>query len=134
MTIHSETETPGYFRQVIRVDAHTLHADVEVATGGAASAPSPHDYFDTALATCKALTACVYAKSRGYALDRIEVDIERDASREREGVYVLRAKIMLFGTLSDEEKQKVHGVIERCPVHKLMTKTEIQIETAPFVP
>lgn len=40
MTVQSETETRGAFRQVVSIDAHTLHADVSVAIGGDASAPS----------------------------------------------------------------------------------------------
>jgi putative redox protein len=132
MTIHCATEPPGIFRQVVHVDAHTLHADMKPAAGGQDSAPSPHDYFDTALATCKALTACIYAKSRKLALDRVEVYVERDDSREREGTYVLRVKVEYFGALSQAEKEKMHSALTRCPIHKLMTTTTVEVETLPL--
>lgn len=70
MSVDCRTEVSGAFRQVVTVDAHTLHADVSAALGGHASAPGPHDYFDVSLATCKALTATWYAKKNGYALDQ----------------------------------------------------------------
>lgn len=134
MTIAIQTESVGAFRQVIRVDAHTMHADVAAAIGGAGSAPDPHDLFDSSLIACKALTAHVYAKSRGYALDRVEITVDRDTSKERQGTYALRVSIALFGPLSQDEKQKVYDVLVRCPIHKLMTTTTVEIETAPLVP
>jgi putative redox protein len=132
MPVDSRTETPGKFRQVVTVDAHTLHADVGAALGGEGSAPGPHDYFDVSLATCKALTGTWYAKKNGMALDRIEVHVERDDSQERQGTYVLRVRLAYFGGLSDAERQKLHDVVSRCPIHKLMTTATVEIETAPL--
>lgn len=132
MTITSRTERPGSFRQVLRIDAHTLHADVVPALGGEGSAPGPHEYFDASLATCKALTVAWYAKKSGLALDTVAVEVERDDSRERQGTYVLRVKLAFEGALSDAERAKLHDVASRCPVHKLMTTTEVVIETAPL--
>jgi putative redox protein len=132
MAIECHNEVPGVFRQVVRVDGHTLFADLGVASGGGASAPGPHDYFDTSLATCKALTAMMYAKRHSMALDSVQIQVERDASREREGTYVLRVKVELFGGLSDAEKKKVYDAIVRCPIHKLMTSTTVEVETAPL--
>jgi putative redox protein len=132
MTIECHNEVPGVFRQAVRVDGHTLFADVGVALGGTASAPSPHEYFDTALATCKALTAMMYGKRHGMALDSVQVRVERDASREREGTYVLRVEVEFFGGLSEAEKKRVYDAILRCPIHKLMTTTTVEIETAPL--
>ncbi len=127
--VASETETAGEFRQVVTVDAHTLHADVDVGTGGNASAPGPHDYFDVSLATCKALTATFYAKRKGYALDRVFANVTRDASAERQGKYKLRLELRFEGKLSTEERASLYDAVGRCPIHKLMTTTEIEIET-----
>ncbi len=132
MSVDCRTEVSGGFRQVVQVDAHTLHADVSTATGGQDSAPGPHEYFDVSLATCKALTATWYAKKNAIPLERVEVHVERDASREREGTYVLRVALAFFGGLSDAQKQKLHDVVSRCPVHKLMTTTTVEIETKPL--
>ncbi len=132
MAVLCTNEVPGRMRQVVTVDAHTLHADVAPAIGGEGSAPGPHEYFDTALATCKALTAMVYARARGYALERVEAHVERDAAQERQGVYVLHVKLAFHGDLSDEERKKIYDAVGKCPVHKLMTTTEIRIVTAPL--
>lgn len=132
MTVRTHTEHPPAFRQIVSIDAHTLHADVGEALGGQSSAPGPHDYFDAALATCKALTACFYAKQRGMALERVAVEVTRDDSQERQGTYALTVKLAFEGGLSDADKQKLHDVVLRCPVHKLMTTTTIEIRQLPL--
>jgi putative redox protein len=114
------------------VRSHTFRADVGTDAGSTDSAPGPHDYFDAALAACKTLTATWYAKKNGIPLERVESHVERDDSKEREGTYVLKVKLAFQGPLTDEQRSKLYGVVSRCPIHKLMTTTEVQIETAPL--
>ncbi len=132
MTIHSQTEKPGVFRQVLSTGTHTLHADVAPALGGQDSAPGPHDYFDAALAACKALTATWYAKRHGLALERVETQVERDDSRERQGTYVLKVKLAFHGALSPEDTQRLYTAVAQCPIHKLMTTATVEIATEPL--
>jgi putative redox protein len=132
MTIDCRTETPGQFRQILQIDAHTLHVDLLAASGGEGSAPDGHDYFDASLAACKALTAAWYAKAHKIALDRVNVHVERDGSAERQGTYVLKVKIGYEGALTDADRQKLHEAVTRCPIHKLMTTTKVDIQTAPL--
>ena len=134
MTIHAQTEQPGRVAQSLQVGPHSLRADMSTADGGDDSAPSPHDYFDSALAACKSLTAHWYAKRNNMDLQRIEVDITRDDSEERKGRYLLKVKLTFHGNLSDDERTRLHAAVVRCPVHKLMTTTDVVIETEPFVP
>lgn len=130
--IDCETETPHELAQVIHVGAHQLRVDASVEAGGRASAPSPHDLFDAALAACKSVTAGMYAKARGIPLERVETHVDRDASRERQGVYVLKVRVAFHGPLTEEQRQKLHDVVARCPIHKLMTTSDVQIETEPL--
>jgi putative redox protein len=133
MTVHSETQTPPAIAQTIRVGNHTFRADVSEDLFGQDSAPSPHDYFDASLAACKTLTAHWFAKKNGLALERVEVEIERDASEERKGRYGLKLRLGFFGEkLSDEDKARIHAAVARCPVHKLMTTTDVEITTEPL--
>lgn len=131
MPIRSQTENPPTFRQIVSIDAHTLHADVGEALGGTGSAPGPHDYFDAALATCKALTASVYARSHGIALDRVIVEVERDDSQERKGTYVLTVQLRFEGALTEAERLKLHDIVSRCPIHKLMTTSTVEVRQLP---
>ena len=129
--IETETAKPGEFPQIVRVRAHTLAADVGAESGSSDSAPGAHDYFDVALATCKALTATWYAKRHAIPLERVETRIESDATNERAGVYKLTVRLTFHGPMSDEQRASLHRAIAQCPIHKLMTTAEIQIETLP---
>ncbi len=132
MTIDCETEQPSTFPQILHVRAHTLHADLMPDLGGVDSAPTPHDYFDAALAACKTLTATWFARKNGIALERVESHIERDNSGERSGKYVLKVRLAFHGPLSEEDKNRLYAAVSRCPIHKLMTTSEVTIETAPL--
>jgi putative redox protein len=128
-TVDSQTARASEYRQVVRIRAHTLSADVGQTLGGSDSAPGPHDYFDAALATCKALTATWYAKQHAIPLERVETRVERDDTRERAGVYRLRVHVTFHGSLSDAQRAALDHAIAACPIHKLMTTTDVEIET-----
>jgi putative redox protein len=132
MTIDSKTETSGKFAQLMQVGKHTLRADMPEAEGGDDTGPGAHDYFDAALAACKTLTATWFAKKKGIALERVEAHVERDDSAERQGKYVLKVRLAYHGPLSDDDRKRIHAAVERCPIHKLMTTTDVVIETAPL--
>jgi putative redox protein len=127
--IDSETDLPGQFPITVRTRTHVFHADVGPEDGGSDSAPGAHDYFDASLAACKSLTAMWYAKRKGIPLERVETHVERDDSDERKGIYRLRVRIVLHGQLTDDQRASLHAAIAKCPVSKLMTTTDVVIET-----
>lgn len=131
-SVDCTTEQPSGYRHRIVVRAHELHTDVGVADGGTDSAPDAHDYFDASLAACKALTAMWFAKRNNIPLERVESHVERDSSEERKGRYRLLVRLEFHGPLTDEQRKRLYAVAEKCPVSKLMTTTEVVIETAPL--
>src|SRR5262245_35605972 len=130
-SVHCTTEQPSGYRHRIEVRGHELHADIAVADGGKDSAPGAHDYFDTSLAVCKAHTAMWFAKKNGIPLERVECHVERDDSEERKGKYKLNVRLVFHGALTDEQRTRLYAAAARCPVSKLMTTTEVIVETAP---
>jgi putative redox protein len=134
MTTECETEVPGTFLHRLRVRTHELHADSSVEGGGTDSAPGAHDYFDAALASCKSLTAMWYAKRKGIALERVDTRVTRDSFAERSGTYRLRVELTFHGPMTEEERQKLYAAVAHCPIHKLMTTTDVIIETAELAP
>ena len=128
-TIDCQTERANEAPVVLRVRTHTFRADVGPASGSTYSAPGAHDYFDAALAACKAHTATWYAKRRGIPLERVESHVERDDSEERAGKYRLRVRVTFHGPMTDDQRAALHRAVGACPIHKLMTTSEIEIET-----
>lgn len=134
MKIDCESESPNAFPQVVRVRKHTFRADVGEGAGGTDSAPDPHDYFDSALAACKTTTAIWYARRNAMPLESVEAHIERDDHEERQGKYTLKVRMVFHGPLTEEQRTKLHVAVGKCPIHKLMTTTDVVIEMAPLDP
>lgn len=129
-TVDCASVEAGAWPQELHTRSHVFRADVGTESGSVDSAPSPHDYFDAALASCKALTALWYAKRRGIPLERVATRVERDDHAEREGKYRLRVHLDFQGPLTDEQRAALRRAADNCPIHKLMTLAEISIETA----
>jgi putative redox protein len=119
----------GKMRHLIHVRRHVVAADGSEAQGGEDSGPSPHDLFDASLGACKALTVLWYANRKHIPVEDIRVDVERDDAAERAGVYRLRTTLALTGALSDAQRRELLAVAGKCPVHKLMTQSTIEIRT-----
>lgn len=127
--VDCQTETAGAYPVVLHTRTHTFRADVGAESGSTDSAPSPHDYFDAALASCKALTTVWFAKRHGIPLERVETHVERDDSDEHGGHYRLRVRLAFYGPLSDAQRKTLAQVADKCPLHKLMTSTQVEITT-----
>ena len=128
ITVSRDPSRQG-LRHTVRVREHAFTVDASVPEGGDDAGPSPHDLYDAALASCKAVTVLWYAKRKGIPVDDIQVTIDRDASGERGGVYKLATVLHLTGELSDEQRQELLTVAGKCPVHKLMTAVTTEITT-----
>ncbi len=115
--------------QTVQIRTHSFTADTAVDGGGSDAGPSPHDLYDAALASCKALTLTWYANHKGLPLTDVRVECERDASEERHGVYKLTTRLHLSGDLTDAQRHELLAVAEKCPIHKLMSAVKTEITT-----
>lgn len=129
MSIQLNSKANAELAQEVHVNAHTFTSDIAIAEGGDDLGPSPHDLYDAALASCKALTLMWYAKKKNINITHIDTRIERDDSQERQGIYKLAATLLVQGEFSDEEFAQISAVAEKCPVHKLMASVTTEITT-----
>lgn len=129
MSIQLNSKANAKLAQEVHINAHTLTTDIAIAEGGEDLGPSPHDLYDAALASCKALTLMWYAKKKNINITHIDTRIERDDSQERQGIYKLAATLLVQGEFSDEEFAQISAVAEKCPVHKLMASVTTEITT-----
>lgn len=109
----------------IRIGKHELLADAPEALGGDDSGPEPHDLLGAALAACTALTVTMYARRRGMQLNDVRVTIDHG---QQDGAYELRRHIEFVGQLSQEERERLLDIANKCPVHKALSGT-IRIQT-----
>lgn len=128
----------GSFRTEITIGPHTIIADEPESAGGRDEGPTPYDLLGSALATCTAMTLHFYAKREKIALESVEVDVanERIHARdcddcESESGYVHRfdVRLRVSGDLSEEQRQKLLQIAQRCPVYKTLSNEIRIVET-----
>lgn len=129
MAIVVTRDRAAKMRHRVRIRAHEIATDLSATEGGEDSGPSPHDFYDAALASCKALTLLWYARRRAVPVEDIEVTVERDNTDERAGTYRLRTQVRVSGPLSEAQRQDLLRVAAKCPIHRLMSEVNTEIET-----
>jgi putative redox protein len=133
MSISVRRDDMAGTRHRVQIRQHAFTVDSGPAAGGKDEGPSPHDLYDAALASCKALTVLLYAKRKGMPLEDIEVQVDRDDSQERQGTYRLKTSLRLVGPLDEAQRAELLRVAGKCPVHRLMSEVTTEIETVLLV-
>jgi len=99
--------------------------------------PTPYDFLLTALGTCVAMTLRMYADRKGWNLEEVEVHLEQSRVHSNDCedcesvdgyVHVITKKLNFIGDLTDEQKQRLLEISDKCPVNKTLTH-EIKIIT-----
>ena len=130
MSIRIQRDRGAAMRHQITIANQTIAVDAPVAEGGEGLGASPHDLYDAALGACKALTVLWYARKRGIPVEDIQVNVARDDSGERAGVYRLDTQLTVSGTLTEAQLAELLRVAQKCPLHKLMTEVKTEIATS----
>jgi putative redox protein len=99
----------------IRDGQHVLYTDEPESLGGADSAAAPHELLAAALAACVSTTIVMYARTRGWAVEDVHVDVDYD---HRATPRHFAVEIGVTGQLSDEQLDRLALVAEACPVRR----------------
>ena len=128
----------GKFTNAVSVGGrHTLKADEPVTVGGNDTGPTPYDYLLTALGACKSMTMRMYADRKKFPLDQARVTLRHDkihaedcdTCETHEGrIDQIDVEIHLDGDLTDEQRQSIYAISDRCPVHQTL-KNEISFKS-----
>ncbi len=130
MTVTLQRKPEAALAQSLRIRQHLLVSDGSVAEGGTDEGPSPHDFYDAALGSCKALTVLWYAHKKGIPVTDVQTEVTSDNSEERKGTYRLKTTLKISGDLTDAQLAELAAVAEKCPVHKLMTAVTTEVTTS----
>jgi putative redox protein len=103
----------------VETEHHKVFVDVTEDLGGKDSAPSPHDYLEIALAGCTAITLQMYAKRKNIPLESTDVSIHIVTEGPENEI---RRDIRLKGNLTDEQRQSLLAIAEKCPIHRFLTR------------
>jgi uncharacterized OsmC-like protein len=126
----------GFLKQRVTAGEHTLIADEPHEAGGSDAGPDPYSFLLAALGACTSMTLQLYARHKGIPLEKVQVSLRNDRIHakdcetcdSKEGkIERIERYISLTGPLTDEQKQRLLEIAQRCPVHKTLT-SEIVIQ------
>ncbi len=109
----------GTFTQEIEVRQHHLGADEPADHGGDDSAPSPQELLAASLASCTAVTMEMYAKRKGWDVERAEVECDYSPA-ERGGPTTFTLVLRFPNDLSPEQIERLAQIAGKCPVHRTL--------------
>lgn len=120
------TSTSARYRQDITInDKFHFAADEPLDLGGDDSGPTPVELVLAGLGSCKAITLKMYSERKGWELTHVDVNVTHQKIDQQ---YQILVNLHLEGNLTDEQKQRLLEIADKCPVHKLL-QSEAQIET-----
>lgn len=118
---------------------HEMIADEPASLGGANTGPTPYGYLLAALGACTAMTIRMYADFRKVPLQKVVVTLrhEKKHAADCEGcdennaqgkIDHISRSVKLEGDFTDEQRQKMLAIADKCPVHKTL-HNPVVIET-----
>ena len=114
----------GRYQQGVTVGQHQLIADEPASMGGADAGPAPFDFLMSGLGACTSMTLRMYAERKGLALTKVSVTLSHEKV-EVEGVTrdCIHRDIVLEGDLTDEQRQRLLEIANKCPVHRALSQS-----------
>jgi putative redox protein len=128
-------EATGFGKFQVRINSgdHEFIMDEPVEYGGAATGPNPFDLLEAALAGCTLMTLRLYAARKGWPLDDLRVHV-----LHRQGEPGGRDQFereLVLGDVTDEQRDALLKIAERCPVHLLLDRgadVSVSVADAPL--
>lgn len=126
-----------HYASDIETGIHALRADEPVTAGGTDTGPTPYGLLLSALGACTAITLRMYADRKGWPLERVAVTLRHDRIHARDceecetkarKVDSIERDIALEGDLDAEQRARLLGIADKCPVHRTL-HSEIRIAT-----
>jgi len=131
----SEADADGFLQDVNAGPGHHVLADEPSAYGGTDRGMSPYGFLAAGLGACTSMTIRMYARRKGWPLDHVSVDVCHDKVHAQDADSRSDAKadkftrvVRLEGDLSDEQRDKLMAIADKCPVHRTLERSSI-VET-----
>lgn len=115
------------YRTEIRAGRHLLIADEPQENNGQDLGFTPHQLLAAALGACTNATLRMYADRKGWPLEAVDTHVEITHGDTFDTTEIHR-RIRFTGELSQEQRERLLQIAERCPIHRTLTG-ELRIRT-----
>jgi len=118
----------GRLAQEIQAGGHLLVADEPVGVGDDLG-PTPYDLLLASLGACTAMTLRLYAERNGWPLTQVSIELKHDRVHAHDSsncgrppcrIERMERIVNLAGPLTDEQRDHLVDIAERCPVHRTL--------------
>lgn len=103
----------------INMAGHQVLADEPKDIGGTDLGATPSQLLAAALASCTTITLSMYATRKNWAVKHIDCVV---TTEKIAGKRSFNRAITLTGDLTDEQKQRMLAIANKCPVHKTLSQ------------
>ncbi|MFB6231164.1 MAG: alpha/beta fold hydrolase [Salinibacter sp.] len=122
----------------IQAGPHTFVADEPEEVGGDDAGPTPYDLLLSALGSCTGMTLRMYADRKEWPLEETLVHLSHEkihaedcenCETEAGKVDRIRREIDVRGNLSEDQRQRLLEIANKCPVHRTL-HSEVRVESS----
>jgi putative redox protein len=126
---------PG-LKQEIVARGMAFVADEPRDVGGTDEGPTPYELLLGALGACTSMTILLYARRKGWPVERVTVELEHDRVHAEDCLACedkdakldrIRKRIVVDGPLHDDQRARLEEIARKCPVNRTLLGT-IRIE------
>ena len=119
------------YRTQVSAGAHIITADEPATGGGTNGGPSPYELLLSAVGACTAMTMRMYASRKQWPLEEVTVRLRTgrryaedcaNCEKQSVGIQRIERQVEMKGDLSDEQRERLLYIADRCPVKQTLSK------------